>query len=133
MTAPTRDPWWIIGSAAVALNGVDPGGIADVDVLTSARDASAILAAVGCVADTCSDRSAFRSVYGRLPSPALPIEVMGGLEVFVRDRWRAITPCTRVAVSTGGVTVYVPEREDLIAILRLFGRAKDLARAALLC
>jgi hypothetical protein len=41
------DPWWVIGSAAVALHGADAGRIADVDVLFSVSDARRILPSIG--------------------------------------------------------------------------------------
>lgn len=122
-----HDPWWVIGSAAVWLHGVGTA-VSDVDVLTSASDARAMLAAwPDAVIGAAGER--FRSQpYARLPGRGLPIEIMAGLEVRVGHIWRAVRPMTRTA--RGGV--FVPERAELVAILRLFGRDKDLRRAALL-
>lgn len=53
---------------------------------------------------------------------------MADLELCTADGWQPVRPLTRVA--RGGV--FVPDREELRAILRAFGREKDLARAALL-
>lgn len=126
------DPWWVIGSAAVALHGADPGHVADVDLLTSTRDAVTLLAAAGVAPDGTSDQSRFRSVYGRWPVRSREIEVLGGLEIFTVQGWQAVRPATRVPVQCGPATLYIPERGDLIAILKLFRRDKDLARAAAL-
>ena len=41
--AGARDHWWIIGSAAVVLHGVDTS-VADVDLLLSPADAERLLA-----------------------------------------------------------------------------------------
>ncbi len=124
-----HDPWWVIGSAAVWLHGVGTA-VSDVDVLTSASasDARAMLAAwPDAVIGAAGER--FRSQpYARLPGRGLPIEIMAGIEVRVGHIWRAVRPMTR----TARAGVFVPERAELVAILRLFGRDKDLRRAALL-
>lgn len=133
LLATARDPWWVIGSAAVALHGADPGRVADVDILTSADDAERLLRTAGATRDRSAPRTHFRSVYGRLASSGLAIEIMGGLEVLAGDAWVAVRPRTRVAVAVGSSVVFIPDRQELVAILQRFGRPKDLARAALLC
>jgi hypothetical protein len=40
-----------------------------------------------------------------------------------------VAPRTRQAVTVDGRMLYVPARPELIDILRLFGRSKDLERA----
>jgi hypothetical protein len=130
-----RDPWWVIGSAAVALHGADPGHVADIDLLTSAFGAHTLLAAAGARPDAASDHSRFRSAYGRWrPANGLAIEIMGGLQVNTVAGWQRVEPRTRVPVRCGAATLslFIPGRGDLAAILRLFGRDKDLARAAAL-
>ncbi|WP_394727247.1 hypothetical protein [Altererythrobacter sp. GH1-8] len=126
-----RDPWWIIGSAAVALHGGDAGYIADIDVIVSRRDLDALYDSLP-LTDTPDDgKTMFRSQrFGRWAGPALDVEFMTGLEVLANGAWEAVEPRTRIAVQCGEATLYLPERFELIAILRLFGREKDLARAA---
>ena len=132
-TVPARDPWWIIGSAAVRLHDVDPGPIGDVDLLMSARDAAALLRARGIAPLPGVPDDRFRSsVFGRWTVPAMTVEVMGGLATREAEGWRAVRPVTRQAVDWEGVTTFVPDRAELVALLRRFGRPKDLARAALL-
>ena len=118
----------MVGSAAVRLHGAETS-VADIDVLTSARDAAQLLDAwQGAVTiGGASDR--FRShPLSRLDGAALAVEVMANLEVRTADVWRRVVPATRVAVAG----VFVPARDELAAILRAFGRDKDVARAALL-
>jgi hypothetical protein len=43
-----------------------------------------------------------------------------------------VTLQTREPVSVGGARLYVPARDELVRLLRSFGRAKDLERARLL-
>jgi hypothetical protein len=123
-----RDPWWVIGSAAVWLHDVETS-VVDIDVLTSARDAERLLREWPGVVTIGGASARFRShLFARLHGAALPVEVMADLEVFAAGAWRAVQPATRVAVAG----VFVPERAELAAILRSFGRDKDIARAGLL-
>ena len=125
---PARDPWWVIGSAAVRLHGAETS-VADIDVLTSARDAERLLADWPGVATICGASDRFRShPFARLDGAAVPVEVMGDLELCTANGWQPVRPLTRVA--HGGV--FIPDRDALRAILRAFGREKDRARAALL-
>jgi hypothetical protein len=122
--ADARDPWWIIGSAAVALHGGETS-VADIDLLTSERDARALLARHdGAAPPAPSDL--FRSrVFGQIGGAALPVEVMAGFAVRTAAGWREILPRSRVPI--GGV--FVPEAGELLAMLETFGRAKDHSRA----
>ena len=126
-----QDPWWVIGSAAVALHGGHPGAIADIDVMTSRRDLDALYERLPLTntPDTCKDF--FRSErFGRWSEPELDVEFMAALEVKVGDVWHRVEPQSRQAVQIGKGHVFIPEREELVAMLQLFGRDKDLRRAA---
>lgn len=124
-----RDDWWLIGGAAVALHGLDIG-IADVDVLLSRRDILQVLdkLGVGRVEDTAITR--VRSdIWARWTALPLSVDVMTGLQVHDGEHWRRVEPKTREVVVVEGRKLYVPSRSELIEILRLFGRTKDLERA----
>lgn len=128
--AAARDPWWVIGSAAVWLHD-RATTVADVDVLASVCDADRLFGLRQRVADP-ADRL-FRSArFGSVATDALPIEIMADLCVKADGTWRPVTPRTRCAVQAGNAVVFMPGRVELIGILRLFGRPKDAARAALL-
>jgi hypothetical protein len=128
-----HDPWWLIGSAAVALHGAPVDDIADVDVLMSLADADALLRAAGVDPAPGIPDARFRSLlFGTWRAPPLPVEVMAGLDVAADDGWRRIAPETRIPVALGGETLFVPARDELGAILTAFGRPKDLERARLL-
>ena len=127
-----RDPWWIIGSAAVVLHGAETG-VADIDLFLSRRDALALLEQPGCGRIRPAPSPLFRSaLFGRWEGAGLPIELMAGLEVSRGGAWLPVQPRTRVAVRVEGATVHLPDRSELGEILGLFGRPKDLARKALL-
>jgi hypothetical protein len=126
-----RDSWWIISSAAAALHGAEVT-VADVDLLVSRRDGEALLARLGPTkAPAPSDR--FRSdLFGCWSGAPLPVDIMAGFEVLAPDGWREIRPATRIAIPLGDATLHVPSIPELIAHCHLFGRPKDLARAAIL-
>ena len=128
-----RDPWWIISSAAVALHGVAPIVVGDVDVLTSVGDARRLMDALGITPIEDGASSLFRStLFGRWETPPLVVEIMAGFHVATAAGWTEVLPRTRVPIFVEGCAVYVPERAELAEMLRLFGRPKDLARVRLL-
>lgn len=128
-----RDPWWIIASAAMALHGARPIEVADVDLLTSDRDAEALLAALRLrpAPDSGSDR--FRSrIFARWAAPLVPVEIMAGFEVRTPERWQLVRPASRIVKQIGNTRLFVPSVDELLAHCRLFGRPKDEQRAAIL-
>ena len=133
MEQSARDDWWIIGSAAVALHGGDPGTIADVDVIVSLADFAALERNIPLADTREAGKPMFLSErFGRWSAPPLDVEFMAGLKLRVGDDWQTVQPQERVAVQSGTVTLYLPDKEELVAILTLFGRDKDLRRAATL-
>ena len=44
-----QNPWWILGSSAIAILGYEAGPIGDVDILVSERDAVHLMSAHGLV------------------------------------------------------------------------------------
>ena len=71
--ADAEEAWWIIGSAAVALHGVDPGSIGDLDVLLGAADARRLLPTLGVEALPGRPDARFRStIFARWTAPPCP-------------------------------------------------------------
>ena len=129
--AVLRGDWWLIGSAAMALLGVEGLTVGDVDLLAEPDDATALLAALGVAAapGTASDR--FRSDrFGRWTGAPLPVEVMGGFHVRAGDGWTRLQLRSRQAVTVGAHRYFAPSAAEMIEICELFGRAKDRERAA---
>ncbi len=128
-----QDPWWVISSAAVALHGVTPIEVGDVDVLMSVGDARRVMDRLGVVPIEDGASSLFRStLFGRWKTPPLVVEIMAGFHVATGAGWTEVLPRTRVPVLVEGSVVYVPDRAELTEMLRLFGRPKDLERVRLL-
>ena len=122
-------PWWILGSAAVVLHGADPKEVWDVDVLLDQRDCVAVLSKLGLVPKPGQADAQFRSaVFNRWNGANLPVELFAGFCLCEGGVWSEFVPQTRVVARLGAVQVFVPERTELIDLLRRFGRAKDQLR-----
>ncbi|PIX61130.1 MAG: hypothetical protein COZ47_03690 [Lysobacterales bacterium CG_4_10_14_3_um_filter_64_11] len=127
-----REPWWLIGSAALHVAGVPDIAVHDVDVLVSDGDAMRLLAQWHERIDSAFQPERgdlFRSRFGRVSGFALPVEVMGNLELFRAGGWQAVRPTDREMVEWQGLLVAVPSLGAQCAILESFGRPKDLAKA----
>jgi hypothetical protein len=124
-----QDDWWLIGGAAVALQGLAIE-IADIDILLSARDAGQVIAALNIRANEGVAIDRVRSdIWARWTALPLGVDLMAGLQIRTGDHWTRVEPATREAVAVEGRAIYVPARVELVAICRLFGRPKDLERA----
>ncbi|NBW74720.1 MAG: hypothetical protein EBR34_02880 [Sphingomonadaceae bacterium] len=128
-----RHPWWILGSAAAALHGADLDEIRDVDVLLDRRDCPAVFEQLDLAVVAGQGDGQFSSaVFQRWNQAALPVELFADFKLHRGGAWHPVLPQTRMAAQAGEVTVYIPERSELIAMLRQFGRPKDLLRIAAL-
>ena len=127
-----RGPWWIVGSAAMALHGIDPGEIGDVDVLMDAGDARALLPRLGLENAPRPDKMFRSEVFGRWEAPPLAVDFMGDFAVRQGAGWSAVEPVTRQHVSVGSTSVAVPALIELRHLFERFGREKDRARIRLL-
>lgn len=112
-------PWMLIGSGALILLGVPLDEAADLDVVTTvdgARRLRAAWAAWQAPGEAKAPDGPFRSEdFARYLTPWGPVEVMGGLKV----RGRAVD-----------VAGPIPSAQAQLSLLRLFGRPKDLDKAA---
>jgi hypothetical protein len=127
------DDWWLIGSAALVLHGVELASVGDVDLLTTPAAARRLAQRWGCALNPPASSGLFRSaVYFQRTETPLPVDVMAGFQVNSGGAWRPIWPKTRVAISRLGGTFYTPSRAELLDLLLLFDRPKDRERATLL-
>ena len=127
--ADAEDDWWLVGGAAVALQGLDIA-IADIDVLMSRRDIERVIARLGIAPVQGVTTECIRSeIWARWTPLSIDVDLMTGLQVRTGECWTPVMPATRQAVDVDGRMLYVPGRPELIDILRLFGRPKDLERA----
>lgn len=127
------EPWWLIGSAALVLSGVNLPRIDDVDILTTPAGAGDLAARWGLNPTTPGPSERFDSeVFFQRADTPLAVEVMAGFRVKAAGGWTPVLPTTRVALAWVGGPWFAPSRAELADMLALFGRPKDAERAALL-
>lgn len=129
-----RDSWVLIGSAAARLAGAEVV-VADLDVLTTRRDAEALIGQWQGQLDKAhvpAGAERFRSHFARFMFTDLPLEIMGGLELFGAHGWEPVQVGKTMTVEVAGLHVPIPVVAEQIRVLESFGRPKDLQRAALL-
>lgn len=128
------DDWCIIGSAAARLIGADVVA-ADIDVLCTRRDAAALMAHWQPWRDhghALADGKRFRSHFARFKLAAMPVEIMGDLELCMDGAWRHVQVERMVERGVDGMRVPIPDLAGQIRLLESFDRAKDHQRAQLL-
>ena len=132
--AEIQGDWWIIGSTAALLAGVDSFNPDDVDLFGKSEVMTAFLRPFGHEPVSTPNPHQLKSnPYQRITVPnATPIEVMGGLEVFSEGHWRNLVVKTRLKVNGFGAPLWVPSMLEQVTIFEMFGRPKDLAKAAIL-
>lgn len=131
--AQWRDPWCLIGSAALRLIDAESADPQDVDVLCSEDDAQRLAQHWSAHIDTGytpRDDARFRSHFARFTHLPLPVEVMGGLQVHHQHQWQTLRVDATQDIDLHGLPVPVPTPEEQLRILELFGRDKDRAKAA---
>jgi hypothetical protein len=129
-----QEPWWIIGSTAMVLSGIEGVLPDDIDVLADGDTLRRVLAKAGVSEVAPKPHYQFRSnPYSRIPvAGGVDIEVQGDLELFEHGVWTGLKFASRVPVVLGNATLYVPGLEEQFQTFLRFGRAKDLEKAALL-
>jgi hypothetical protein len=129
-----KDDFFIFGSSALILSGIDIAQTNDIDILTSSADAG-LLKTIWREKDLRPGNpptTIFRSDLSRYRFTHLDIEISGGLSVRCGNRWETvvINACTGLTVNN---TVFkIPTLAEQIRILKLFGREKDREKLALI-
>jgi hypothetical protein len=131
LMADIREDWWVIGSTAIVLAGVEGIAPHDVDVLISAQAARALAESLGETPLALPPHPKFRSeVFFRRRLVSRDAEFMVGFEVAGEGGWEAFWPVSRRMVGVPGGVIPIPDVEDLKRMCRLFGRARDMEKLA---
>jgi len=131
--AENVDPWWILGSAAIALIDIDPGEVRDIDVLVSPRDGARLMRAheLENQADGGTDR--YRSDTVLRPELGnVPVEFLSNYFIKAKEQWVPLAPETRQSINLDGATLFVPDLNEQLEILVRLGRQKDLRRVEMI-
>ncbi|GGD71371.1 hypothetical protein GCM10011514_39310 [Emticicia aquatilis] len=131
-----QDPFWVVGSSALVLAGIQLESIDDIDLLTSNRDADFLKQLwqnnkLEAYSPAHGDK--FLSNFGRFRFGEILIEVMGELKVFHENKWQIlrINDWQEVVINEK-LSVKIPTLAEQYRIFKLFGREKDLKKANLI-
>jgi len=131
LMADVHEDWWVIGSTAIVLAGVEGIEPNDIDVLISAEAGRGLAARLDNKPLVMPPHPKFRSeVFFRRRLVSRDAEFMGGFEVAGEGGWQAFRPMSRRMVNVSGGVIAIPDVEDLKRMCRLFGRAKDIEKLA---
>ena len=127
--AVARHDWWVVSGTAAWLYGCADRPQRDIDVLFDLRDVSRLRSQSGLMFGAGLPDGHFRSqAFATRPGPIV-IEFFAGFEVCHGDNWVAYQPADRCWRSYAGLRLPVPGAAEMIRLLNLMGRPKDLARA----
>ncbi len=130
-----KDDFFIIGSSALVLSGVEMEEVADIDLLTSMSDANLLKekwAAKLLDGYAPAHAGLFRSNFGRFNFGAVEVEVMGNLQLNRGNHWVPVVVHNFQQVDINGYQVKIPTLMEQYRIFKFFGRLKDLKKAELL-
>ncbi len=125
--------YYVIGGAALLLQGVPIGKTHDIDIITTTSNAiylEQIWAEKLVVNPTMKDNGLFHSHFGQYKFPDIEVEVQGDLQVFSNGKWKLVTVQEFDVIQLTGLDVKVPTLGEIKRILSLFGRDKDNKRIA---
>lgn len=134
--AQLQDPFYIVGSSALVLAGIQLENIDDVDLLTSSRDADFLKQRwkkhkLEDYLPAHADK--FLSNFGRFKFGEVLVEVMGELKVFHENQWQVLEIKEWQEIEINEKTsVKIPSLKEQYRIFNLFGREKDIKKANLI-
>lgn len=134
--AKLQDPFWVVGSSALVLGGIQLESIDDLDLFTSSRDADFLkqLWQTNKLEDySPAHADRFLSNFGRFKFGEILIEVMGELKVFHENKWQKLEVKEwQIVKINEELSVKIPTLTEQYRIFMLFGREKDLKKANLI-
>jgi len=130
-----KDNFYLIGSAALNLSGVNLDEMYDIDILVSDRDADFLRAEWRnrlIKENITTDDELFSSKFARYKFSVLDIEIMGDLKVNKKGIWERLEITENESITVGNFEIKIPTLDEQKRILQLFGREKDKKRIKLI-
>ncbi|MCU0354214.1 MAG: hypothetical protein MUD08_10825 [Cytophagales bacterium] len=130
-----EDEYFVIGSSALVLTGVETNAVSDLDILTSWADADRLKllwADRRKASHSPENALLFRSNFARFAFETMDVEAMGDLEINRGGSWQRLRILDFMEVPVADHTVRIPTLAEQKRIFLLFGRQKDLSKADLI-
>lgn len=129
-----KDDFFIFGSAALSLAGIDIETVNDIDIAVSQRDADTLKETWQKRKKDLPEKEStlFRSDLTCYDFGPMDIEISGNMEIHTKNGWQPFVIYDYEVLPIGKLLVKVPTPEEQKNILLLFGRGKDLERIAII-
>lgn len=129
------DDYYIIGSSAMILSGIDVGTTNDIDILTTSRNSSIsqrVWSDRLIEKPEIKESNLFKSDLACFQFPEMQIEVIGDLKVFKDNDWVSLKINDYNLFTLNNIEIKIPTLTEQIRILNLFGRSKDMKRISII-
>ena len=129
-----KSDWYIIGSSAMILAGVDIENTLDIDILTTDAGSNEFKSALFDYKELepqTKENELFHSNFARFSLPLMEIEVMRNLQINKNNSWQDVSVTYWDEIPLGNMKIKIPTRDEMKRLLLLFGREKDLTRMQL--
>ncbi len=123
--------YYIIGSSAIILSGIDVGITHDIDILTNSYNSNVLRTEWNdkLVKDpSMKESNLFKSDFACFQFSEMQIEVLGDLKVFKGNCWVHLDVNDYNVLKLNDMEFKIPTLTEQIQILNLFGRKKDIHR-----
>lgn len=130
-----EDDYFLIGSSALALTGINIASADDIDILTTRKNAEQLKLSWSNLLKANyqpEKKLLFRSNFARFDFGSMDIEVMGDLEVKKINRWMPVVVQDYFLYEKDGYQIKIPTLEEQKRILLLFDRSKDKEKLKLI-
>lgn len=130
-----NDDYYIIGSSAIILSGIDIGLTHDIDIFTGSQNSDILQKAwkdklVGN--PTMKDSNLFKSNFACFQFTEMQVEVQGDLNVFKDNHWIPLSINEYNIFTLNELKIKIPTPAEQKRILSLFGRSKDMLRIGII-
>ena len=129
------DDYYIIGSSALILSGIDIGITHDIDILTTSHNSDILQKAWNnklIENPGMKESDLFKSNFACFQFRKMQIEAIGNLNVFKESQWIPLNINDYNIFTLNDLKIKIPTLTEQIRILNLFGRSKDLLRISII-
>jgi len=123
--------FYIIGTSATILSGLDVGNTSDIDILTTSENCAILKSVWSHYREddpATKDNGLFISDFASFTFPWIDVEVMGDLRVMKDGSWQPLIVQEYTPILINDLTLRIPTIREQLRILYFFGREKDLKR-----
>ena len=130
-----KDDYFIIGSSALILSGIEIKNTHDIDILLTDRDVFYLQTEWEnrMIKDYITQEDdLFRSTFSRYRFEKMDVETIGNLEVNKNGIWKPLKIEDYTIITLDTIQIKIPTLEEQMRIFNLFGREKDLEKIKLM-